>query len=229
MKVIAISSNQKKEENILSKITNSFLRGMKEEGAEINFFHTRNLEVYPCRGCTTDFDFESPGYCFCEDDMNKLYPYFKEADVWIFITPLEKNFMNRNMKIILDRMEPLFAPTLQLTNGSVNEEKNQGKVLLISASNNGNIKNFDQLIDNFSGLSILFDKEFAGSILRPGLNKIMLAESAGKDLSYLYNLACESGKQFAKKGELNPELVHNLGNNLFNEDSFFNEIDKMND
>ncbi len=85
--VLAINSSPKRAKSNTSLILNPFLDGIKEAGAEVELFYTRDLKIKPCTG---EFNcwVKHPGECYQQDDMKQLYPKLKEADILVFATPV---------------------------------------------------------------------------------------------------------------------------------------------
>lgn len=68
-------------------ILNPFLDGMCEAGADVDLFCVKELEIHRCQG-EQNYWFNAPGTCFQKDDMQTLLPALRDADVWVWGTPL---------------------------------------------------------------------------------------------------------------------------------------------
>ena len=80
MNVLAINGSPHMDEGNTALILNPFLKGMRETGANVDLFYTRKLDIGPCNGDMSCW-FTNPGECSQKDDMQILYPKFREADV----------------------------------------------------------------------------------------------------------------------------------------------------
>jgi multimeric flavodoxin WrbA len=113
MKVLVINSSPRMDKSNTAMILNPFLEGMKEAGAEVELFYTSKLNIHPCTGefyCWL----KKPGECLHNDDMQKLYPKFTEADVVVFASPLYVDGFTGPMKNLIDRTVPLVYPYFEL-------------------------------------------------------------------------------------------------------------------
>lgn len=80
MKVLAISGSPHMGDGNTAMILDPFLEGMKEAGANVDLFYTRNLKIGPCNGDMSCW-FKNTWKCGQDDDMQMLLPKFKESDV----------------------------------------------------------------------------------------------------------------------------------------------------
>ena len=65
----------------------SFTDGAKSAGHEVVCFDLQKMNIHPCLGCCGGGkDPESP--CVQKDDMLKIYPAYKEADIVVLASPL---------------------------------------------------------------------------------------------------------------------------------------------
>lgn len=65
-----------------------------------------NQKIYLCTGC---MDCDKNGICDFNDDMKSNIDKVKEAEVLIFITPTRWNTMSGDLKIFIDRLNPLYS------------------------------------------------------------------------------------------------------------------------
>jgi multimeric flavodoxin WrbA len=95
MKVLAFNGSPKMDKSNTSLVLDPFLDGMSGTGAEVELFYTKKLRVNPCQGdrsCST----KTPGECIQKkDDMQMLYPKLRQADVWVFATPVYWGWLTR--------------------------------------------------------------------------------------------------------------------------------------
>jgi len=109
MKVLAFNCSPNMENGNTALILNPFLQGIEEEGGKIELFYLRKLKINPCLGEFSCW-VKTPGECIHDDDMNILYPKFKEADIIVFGTPVYVDGMPGPMKNLIDRLLPLLEP-----------------------------------------------------------------------------------------------------------------------
>ena len=223
MKVLAINSSPRKQSGNTALILDPFLEGIKEAGGEVELVFSHDLLINPCRRCTEDSDFESKGKCECDDDMNDLYPKFRDADIWIFAFPNYLNSMNANLKNLLDRMEPLFEVDFEaMLPQKINGEK--GKMVCVSTCGFWDMKNFNLILAHMKEISALFDRQFSGSLLRPHSWALNALTELGFSVEHIYDSARRAGRELVNKGHISDEAQEEVSQELVERDSFMNEI-----
>lgn len=65
-----------------------------------------NQKIYLCTGC---MDCDKNGVCDFKDDMVKNIALIEEAECLIFISPVRWNLLSGDIKIFMDRLNPLYA------------------------------------------------------------------------------------------------------------------------
>lgn len=65
-----------------------------------------NQKIHLCTGC---MDCDENGICDFTDDMEKNIEKLLECDTIIFITPTRWNLLSGDIKIFMDRLNPLYA------------------------------------------------------------------------------------------------------------------------
>lgn len=65
-----------------------------------------NQKIYLCTGC---MDCDKNGVCDFNDDMVENIKKIKEAEYLVFITPTRWNLLSGDLKIFIDRLNPLYA------------------------------------------------------------------------------------------------------------------------
>lgn len=65
-----------------------------------------NQKIYLCTGC---MDCDKNGVCDFNDDMGDNINKIKAAEVLIFITPTRWNTLSGDLKIFIDRLNPLYS------------------------------------------------------------------------------------------------------------------------
>ncbi len=175
MKILFIDFSQKPD-LLSAQIIESFSKNiMTNAENDINTIKIDKLNIQPCKDCTKDITFEYHEKCGCDDDMNNLYPLFNGSDFWIFIIPLINNNTIAYLHNFLDRMEPLFQPIIFINNGSglvPQESKTNGKIALLATCNDEYFSTTLRISEELSSISMLFSKEFAGSLIRNNIAEL---------------------------------------------------------
>lgn len=218
--VLIFNFSTNEESSNTSKFLQPLINGMKLQGANIEHYYTQRMNIEKCKACTEDPNFMSNGECNIVDDMKYLYPKMRQADIWIFATPNHPNVINSNFSKFLDRLEPLFEPFAEIKNGNQLKTKPRGKVLLVSTSNDFEFSTFNLLIDHVESFTLLLNREFIGSLLRPhywvrNLNSFM----TNKIKSLEQNLF-KAGEELVTDGKLSKELIKEINVELISAKSF---------
>lgn len=83
------------------------LEGAKEAGAETQIILLRELQLETCDGC---LQCDESGKCHFDDGMNEINEKLAEADGFIIGTPARWSLLSGNLKVFLDRTNPLAIP-----------------------------------------------------------------------------------------------------------------------
>jgi len=104
-KVLAIVGSPRKENTY--KLVEAVVEAIaKKKSVETELVHLADIEIRHCSGCS-DFC-EKTGKCNIQDDMQKLYPKLKEADVLVIGTPTYYWNVTGLVKNFIDRTNPLY-------------------------------------------------------------------------------------------------------------------------
>ena len=168
MKVFAINSSarvggQSKTELILNRL----IKGMKEEGAEVEVVNIFKKKIHYCIGCFTCWT-KTPGECVHRDDMTKeLFPKYMASDLCIMATPLFHYTLNANLKAFIERTLPFSQPFFELKNGVTRHPLRQAPppVVALSVAGFPEYSVFDQLS---AYMKHLYGKNLMAEIYIPG-------------------------------------------------------------
>jgi multimeric flavodoxin WrbA len=82
------------------------LKMLRERGFETEFFTVRGREIGFCIHC--DYCLGKKG-CALKDDMQALYPLLREAEGYIFSSPVYNGGVTAQLKAVMDRTRALLA------------------------------------------------------------------------------------------------------------------------
>ncbi len=103
MKVLALLGSPRKNSNT-SLLLDEYLRGIKDSNkdAEITkvFLHEKN--IHGCAACEA-CRHVTIGQCAVKDDMQALYPLFRQADMVVYATPIYWWSVSAQLKAFMDR------------------------------------------------------------------------------------------------------------------------------
>ena len=102
-KKIVILNGSPRTKGNTSALTAEFTKGAEEAGNEVTEFFLGEMNIHGCRGCFGGGkDPESP--CVQKDDMDKIYPVYKAADLVVLATPLYYWTISGQLKSAFDRL-----------------------------------------------------------------------------------------------------------------------------
>ncbi len=102
--ILGISGSPRKmaTEHILGEA----LKMLEEKGFETLLFTVRAKSISPCKHC--DYCLKNKE-CIVKDDMYQLYPLIREAEGFVFATPVYNGGMSAQTKIVIDRTRATLA------------------------------------------------------------------------------------------------------------------------
>lgn len=128
-KIIVLNGSPRKNGNT-SALVKAFREGAESAGHSVTEFWLEGMNINGCRGCCAGGkNPESP--CVQKDDMEQIYPAYKEADVVVLASPLYYWTISGQLKCAFDR---LFA-VAECDPGYTNPRKESA--LLMAAEGNG--------------------------------------------------------------------------------------------
>lgn len=100
--IIILNGSPRKNGNT-SELTKAFAKGAQEAGHTVTEFHLGDMNISGCKGCFGGGkNPESP--CVQKDDMSKIYPVYKEADIVVLASPLYYWSISGQLKTAFDRL-----------------------------------------------------------------------------------------------------------------------------
>lgn len=221
MKAIVINGSPDLNQGKTAQLLDAFLKGFSAGGGTYEITNTKCMNIKPCKECTANSRFESPGRCLQDDDMNKHYDDLREADAWIFATPSYYNGMSATLKRFLDRLEPLFM--FDITDENLHQRE-QGYLTLISDCSFWEIELFQPVVEHFEAVAHLYNRTFAGALLRP--HSYAMDTLKHLDINYddIFQAAYNSGFEFAEKAVISKKHQDIFSRVLLPKDSSLNEI-----
>ena len=215
MKVLAINGSPHMDNGNTALILDPFLEGMKEAGANVDLYNTRNLKIGPCNGDMSCW-FKNPGKCGQDDDMRMLLPKFKEADVIVWASPVYYAGITGPLKNLMDRQLPLHI-------FGESSGKRQ-KVVLVSSCGFWDISMFDPLVSQMKAIYARpgGNTEFAGALLRPGADPMwdMMKGDGAAALTSIFVAAKEAGRQLVKEGKISEKILNDVSKKFMPEEEY---------
>ena len=229
MKVLAIKASPHMDRGNTALILDPFLKGMREAGAEVELLYTRKLEVKPCRGCFTCW-IKTPGKCVQKDDMEAVLSKLREADVWVFATPVYFEGVSGPLKNLMDRMTPFLRLHAEERDGHsrhlVEEGLRHGKVVLVSNCGLWEMDNFDPLLVHTKAACKHVRREFAGALLRPHGGTLRDLLRKGEPVDDVLDAAKEAGGQLVRDGEMSTDTLGIVGRELVSLEEYVQNMNR---
>ena len=101
-KIIILNGSPRKAGNTTA-LTAEFTKGAKENGNIVTEFFLDSMNIHGCKGCFGGG--KNPiSPCVQKDDMDKIYPVYKEADIVVLATPLYYWTISGQLKVAFDRL-----------------------------------------------------------------------------------------------------------------------------
>ena len=142
-------------------LCDAFTEGAKSVGHTVTRFDLQKMDIHGCLGCVKGGkDTASP--CVQKDDMAKIYPVYKEADIVILASPMYYWGISGQLKTAFDR---LFA-VAECNPGYVNPKK---ECALIMAAEGNSGDNWKPVIDYYHALLSFLEWKDLGQVLAGGV------------------------------------------------------------
>jgi multimeric flavodoxin WrbA len=203
-------------------ILNPFLVGMREAGANVDLFYTRKLNIGPCNGDMSCW-FKNPGECGQKDDMQILYPKFRDADVIVYATPVYYAGVTGPLKNLMDRQLPLHML------GELGAKRQ--KIVLVSTCGAWEMSMFEPLLVQMKALYTRSDgsSDFVGALLRPGADGMReMMKTKGRGLvEGILQAAKEAGRELVKEGKISEEIQKQVSRELMPRDAYYEAAKEM--
>jgi putative NADPH-quinone reductase len=216
-RVLAFNSSPRKGKGNTSVVLTPFVQGMCEAGAEVDLYYNYDLKIKPCGGCF-DCWLKTPGVCSQKDDMHRLLPVMRDADVIVYATPVYGYGMNGQMKNIIDRMIVMAEPFMEVSEGRSRHIAGAGekphKIVLVSNCGMWGLDNFDPLVAHVKKLCQDPPMEYAGALLRPHGEALRAMLDMGAPVSDVIDAARDAGRQLIENGVMLQETLDIVSRDL---------------
>ena len=219
MKILVINGSPKKEHSDVLHITNAFLEGMNEvEPQDTVILHSIDLNIRYCLGCFHCM--RSGGECVQKDDMAGILEQILDSDLLIFSFPLYYYGMPASLKALLDRTLPLGSMAMKKEGDRYVHvvQKDVSKLRFMMICGCG----FPNSARNFEPAVMAFTQTFPNNrtIITMPETPMFAAPDAAELTKPRLNLVWEAGAQYARNGEINPELLKTVCSPMMPEEQY---------
>lgn len=200
MNVLALNGSPRGHTGNTEQVLQSFLEGMKDQGAVIEKIYLKEKEIRHCLGCFSCWK-KTPGKCIQIDDMSDLLPKYIEADIVVYATPLYCFTVTGIMKNFMDRCLPSVNPASSKQNGYQCNNSIKKTVLISTAGFSGR-HNFSCLVETFKAMC---GGSLNGTILC-AQGELLQIKSLQAILAPFFNAVRIAGREVTKYGYITPEM-----------------------
>ena len=229
MEVLAINGSPHGGKGNTALILDPFLEGLGDAGACVELVCTRDLDINPCLGCFGCW-IKTPGQCIQKDDMAGLLPRLRQAEVWVFASPLYFDGPSAPLKNVMDRMTAFLRLPAEVRSGRsrhlVEDEVKGGKVVLVSNCGLWEMGNFEPLVAQVKGFCRHVDREFVGALLRPHGQTLRDILRRGEPVGDVLEAAREAGRQLAREGRVSKETLDIVGRELVSLEEYLESMNQ---
>lgn len=103
MKKIVILNGSPRKTGNTAALTAAFTRGAETAGHQVTEFFLGSMKIGGCRGCFGGGK-EAEHPCVQKDDMDLIYPAYREADIVVLASPLYYWTISGQLKAAFDRL-----------------------------------------------------------------------------------------------------------------------------
>ena len=151
MKIAVFNGSPRKENT--AALVEAFREGAETAGHEVQVLHVGQMKIGGCLGCEYCHT-KGEGNCVQKDDIEKILPAYKEADMVVFASPIYYFTMTAQMEAAIQRVYCIGKPS-----------KAKKAALLLSSGTPGV---YDGAIAQFKGYMAYAGIESAGIITASG-------------------------------------------------------------
>ena len=216
LKVVAVNSSPQMDKGNTALILNPFIEGMREAGAEVTLLFTKKLNIEHCSGefkCWGD----TPGKCYIRDDMDKVLPKLRDAEIWVLGIPLYVP-MPGEMQDLINRTMPLLESSVDVRGRRMFPARRKDfklrRIVLVSSCAFWEMENFDKLVFTIKETAEALGAEYAGSVLRPHAVVLKSMMKSGQDVDSVLRAAKKAGTELISKGRISKETLDKVSSPL---------------
>jgi len=219
MKILVFNGSPKQEQSDTMHITRAFLEGMQTAGEQdVQIIHVIDRHIEPCTGCFSCM--HNGGNCIQSDDMRGILDEILESDLLIWSFPLYCYGMPAPLKALLDRTLPLSSMAMRKVGDRYEhvEQADFSRLRYLMICGCG----FPNSHHNFEPAVAQFRLCFPGRhpVLTVPESPMFSAPEAAVVTEPRLALVRKAGEQYARKREIAPELIAEIGTPMIPEEQY---------
>ena len=219
MKILVLNGSPKRDKSDTMHITRAFLEGMCDAALqEIHEIDVIDRHIEYCTGCFACK--RNGGTCIHDDDMRAILEEILDSDLLLFSYPLYCYGMPAPLKALLDRTMPLSSMAMRKV-GDRYEHVGQAdfsrlRYMMICGCGFPNSQhNFEPVVAQFK---LCFPCNH--TIITIPESPMFNAPEAAVVTEPRLGLVRQSGKQYAETGEIDTELLAEIGTPMIPEEQY---------
>lgn len=244
VRYFAVNGSPRGRRGLTALMLRALVEGLGEGGATpadaptgTEVWELGELDIRPCRGdwaCWTG----TPGRCVQNDDMNRLYPLIRSADLLILGTPVYVDGMTGPLKTFVDRLVALLDPMIELRHGHSRHPLHQGggddpelpeqrldaaQIVLVSVCGFYELDNFHPLVAHVEAIARNLGRRYGGALLRPHAPALPVILRSGQDdgaARDVLEAARQAGRELAAGRPLDPSVATRVAQPLTDRDTY---------
>lgn len=229
-KIVAINGSPSAEKGNTEMLLAPFLRGMKKAGAETETLYVNKLNIKPCSCGKMYCWYNEPGKCCISDDMNKVYPKLKQAEILVLATPVFIPLPGK-MQDTINRLCPLLTPFIEFYNERTrikfSNDVEIKKLVMVATGDWWEKENLDIVVHIAREFAKKSNVEFSGAVLRPHASR-MKSKGVLTEAGLSIQTATEkAGEDLIKNGFISRELLDEISRPLISEEELRNRYNSF--
>jgi multimeric flavodoxin WrbA len=162
-KIVILNGSPRKGGNT-ALLCEAFVDGATSSGHSVNRFDLQQMNIHGCIGCMKGGkDAASP--CVQKDDMDKIYPAYKDADIVVLASPMYYWSITAQLKAAFDR---LFA----VAETDANCRNPRKDCIMLMAAEGDSETNWKPVLDYYTALLSHLGWKDRGTVLAGGVMNV---------------------------------------------------------
>jgi Multimeric flavodoxin WrbA len=231
MKLLILRSNPRKN-GYTQRLTDLFVKGSQEAGADITDINLCDMDLKHCLGCYCCW-LQTPGTCILKDDIGGLFQQFLDADTIVFSSPLNAYSVNSHLKVFLDRTLALAQPGFVMTpQGLVGNrlrypEKWPKKMAAIVVGAFKGEENFSAVQSMFELYSGGLNIDFCGMMIRSESYLLQFTLAKPKTVKLIETAFVKAGYELVAEGTISQAMKDQAALPLSSDQSHFQQYSNI--
>jgi len=226
MKLLWVRGNPRKN-GFTQYLTELFLSGAREAGAQVQDIDLASLKIEPCLGCYYCW-LTKPGQCIHHDPMEGLLPQILASEVLVCATPVYYFAMSSYLKNFFERTFPLTTEGLEtsglglLRNQLRYPDQWVGKKFIsIVVGALCSPEAYEPVNQTFRLIADTLDMELGGQLTRPESHLLPYKLSKPMTLKRIESAFYRAGREAATEGRLSPKTMQDASLPLSPDGTYF--------